>query len=135
MEKPVKASPLLVFIVLSMFLVSASGYGRMVGGRSEVRDVKTNEEVQELGRFSVKEFNMQQRRQGNGGGGVGELKFYKVVEAQKQVVSGIKYCLKVVATTQNGEAQMFDSIVVVQPWLDSKKLLNFEPSKELRVRK
>ncbi|CAK7348929.1 unnamed protein product [Dovyalis caffra] len=105
-----------------------SGYrGRMVGGRSEVSDVKTNKEVQELGRFSVKEFNNNRSRYGNGGG-VRKLMFSEVVEAQKQVVSGLKYYLKIAATTQNGEKQMFDSEVVVRPWLRSKELLAFEPS-------
>ncbi|KAJ6873741.1 hypothetical protein NC651_032553 [Populus alba x Populus x berolinensis] len=112
-----------------------SGYrGGMVGGRSEVSNVKTNKQVQELGRFSVKEFNRHRSLYWNGGG-VGKLMFSEVVEAQKQVVSGLKYYLNIVATTQNGEKSMFDSVVVVQPGLRTTELLTFEPSAKLMVRK
>jgi hypothetical protein len=58
-----------------------------------------------------------------------------VVEAQTQVVSGVKYYLKIEATTQSEEKLMFDSVLVVKPWLRSKELLAFEPSIGLRVRK
>lgn len=138
MAKLMKSSvPFLVcFLVLSTLLVSGvSGYrGGMVGGRSEVSDVKTNKQVQELGRFSVKEFNSHRSLYWDGGG-VGKLMFSEVVEAQKQVVSGLKYYLNIVATTQNGEKRMFDSVVVVQPGLRTTELLTFEPSAKLMVRK
>ncbi|KAI5565515.1 hypothetical protein POPTR_014G149300v4 [Populus trichocarpa] len=138
MAKLMKSSvPFLVcFLVLSTLLVSGvSGYrGGMVGGRSEVSDVKTNKQVQELGRFSVKEFNSHRSLYWKGGG-VGKLMFSEVVEAHKQVVSGLKYYLNIVATTQNGEKRMFDSVVVVQPGLRTTELLTFEPSAKLMVRK
>ncbi|KAJ8755502.1 hypothetical protein K2173_019300 [Erythroxylum novogranatense] len=125
----------LLSIVLAL-VVAVSGYrGRLVGGRTVVRDVAGNEEVQELGRFSVKEFN----RGRLGGiidrGELGELAFSEVVEAERQVVSGIKYYLKIEATGRNRESRLFDSIVVVKPWLKSKELLHFEPSANLRTRK
>ncbi|GAV64583.1 Cystatin domain-containing protein [Cephalotus follicularis] len=102
---------------------TVEGFGSIVGGRTEVRDVEKNVEVQELGRFSVEEFN----RSRNGGA---LLRFSRVVEAQKQVVSGIKYYLKIEAT-RNGEISFFDSVVVVKPWVhNSKELLHFTPCVE-----
>lgn len=101
-----------------------------MGGKTEIPDVKTNTEVQELGRFSVEEYNRSLRlwRKPGVHDGAGErLEFREVMEAQRQVVSGIKYYLKISAT-QNGEERMFDSVVVVKPWLHSKQLLNFAPS-------
>ncbi|KAL3604798.1 hypothetical protein D5086_005657 [Populus alba] len=130
------SAPLFVFLVLYTLLVSgvSGNGGGMVGGRAKVSDVKTNKEIQELGRFSVKEFN-NHRSTYRKGGEVGELVFSEVVEAETQVVSGLKYYLKIEATTQSEEKLMFDSVLVVKPWLRSKELLAFEPSIGLRVRK
>ncbi|KAJ6390139.1 hypothetical protein OIU77_024370 [Salix suchowensis] len=110
MAKLVKSSaPLFVFLAFYALLVSgASGSrGGMVGGRTKLSDVKTNKEVQELGRFSVKEFNNDRRKYEKGG---------EVGAAAKK------------------EKRMFDSVLVVKPWLRSKELLTFEPSTEPRVR-
>ncbi|XVE81212.1 hypothetical protein DITRI_Ditri15bG0044600 [Diplodiscus trichospermus] len=114
-----------LLLVVTMSITVVNGYGRMVGGRTQISDVKTNKEVQELGRFSVEEYN---RRNGRfGGKGGRELVFSEVVEAERQVVSGIKYYLKIEAS-QNGLTRTFESVVVVKPWLRSKELLNFSPS-------
>ncbi|KAA0057620.1 cysteine proteinase inhibitor B [Cucumis melo var. makuwa] len=86
----------------------------------EIKDVKRNEEVQRLGRFSVEEYN---RRMGGGG----EVKFTAVVAADRQVVSGTKYYLRILGI-QNGERKIFDSVVIVKPWIGSKRLLDFSPS-------
>ena len=111
-------------------------YRGKVGAKTEISDVKTNEEVQELGRFSVEECNRSLRRQRRqrqykmmsiGDNIGGELRFIEVVEAQTQVVSGLKYYLTISAT-QNGVSKMFESEVVVKPWVRSKELLNFGPS-------
>ncbi|XP_062105094.1 cysteine proteinase inhibitor B [Humulus lupulus] len=131
----------IVTVLLSLLVATTSGYGgpgQMVGGRTDIEDVKTNKEVQELGQFSVEEHNRSlirtlSRRAGNGGA-VGELKFSEVVEAQKQVVSGIKYYLKVSAVAKSGEQRVFDSVVVVKPWMqNSRELLNFAPSTDRDV--
>lgn len=90
--------------------------------------MKNNEEVQNLGKFSVEEYNRNRRQSGLSNGG-GELVFSEVVEAKRQVVSGIKYHLKV-AATMNGETKMFDSVVVVKPWTRSKQLIEFSPRGE-----
>jgi cystatin-C len=122
-------SPAVTLTTVTLFFLvflSAYGYDGMVGGRTEVKDVKTNEKVQELGRFSVHEYNRSLRHRGNGDD-CRELTFVEVVEAQSQVVSGIKYYLKISAT-QNGVTKIFESVVVVKPWVHSKQLLNFGPS-------
>ncbi|KAE8731869.1 Cysteine proteinase inhibitor B [Hibiscus syriacus] len=116
---------------MALSFMAVEGYGRMVGGRTEVTDVKTNKEVQELGRFAVEEYNLNHRirRRGYDGseGRSGELVFSEVVEAETQVVSGIKYYLKIEAT-ENELRKTFESVVVVKPWLHSKELLHFSPS-------
>ncbi|KAB1213492.1 Cysteine proteinase inhibitor 10 [Morella rubra] len=120
-------SPAATLATVTLFFFSTYAYeGRMVGGRTEVRDVKTNEEVQQLGRFSVEEYNRSLRHRGNGEGAK-QLRFVEVVEAQRQVVSGIKYYLKVSAT-QNGITRVFESVVVVKPWAHSKEVVTFGPS-------
>ncbi|XVF37889.1 hypothetical protein REPUB_Repub20aG0049900 [Reevesia pubescens] len=118
-------------VVLSLLFVTTvsvtvvNGYGTMVGGKTKINNVKNNKEVQELGRFSVEEYNKGQGRFRSNGGS--ELVFHQVVEAQKQVVSGIKYFLKIEAS-QNGLTKTFESVVVVKPWVQSKELLNFSPT-------
>ncbi|KAK3198087.1 hypothetical protein Dsin_021502 [Dipteronia sinensis] len=123
----------LIFIVsvLSLYTIiaSVSGYDGKVGGRTKVEDVKKNKQVQEVGRFSVEEFNRREMRRRGGNNNVyGELMFSEVIEAEKQVVSGIKYYMKIEVGTKSGETKVFDSVVVLKPWLHSKELLNFSPS-------
>lgn len=48
----------------------------------------------------------------------------QVVAAETQVVAGIKYYLKIEAM-QHGITKVFDSVVIVKPWLHSKQLLDF----------
>ncbi|CAO2167486.1 unnamed protein product [Urochloa humidicola] len=106
--------------------------GRKVGARTEVRDVERDREVQELGRFSVAEYN--RRRQCVGG--EPRLEFARVVAAQRQVVSGLKYYLRVAAAEEGGVPgngsgggeRVFDAVVVVKPWLESRTLLRFKPA-------
>ncbi|KAK9671393.1 hypothetical protein RND81_12G027200 [Saponaria officinalis] len=119
----------------------------VVGGRVEVKNVKTNKEIQELGKFSVEEYNkniLENPIQDVAGraGLEGPLRFIEVVEAQKQVVSGLKYYLRVVAMQNNQNniiinnknnddgliSKTFDAIVVVKPWVESKQLHYFGPS-------
>ncbi|XP_008465470.1 cysteine proteinase inhibitor B [Cucumis melo] len=114
-----KLSVMLVAAAVALVVV-VEGYGGKVGGRMEIKDVKRNEEVQRLGRFSVEEYN---RRMGGGG----EVKFTAVVAADRQVVSGTKYYLRILGI-QNGERKIFDSVVIVKPWIGSKRLLDFSPS-------
>ncbi|KAF1867882.1 hypothetical protein Lal_00012778 [Lupinus albus] len=113
----------LTVLVTLLCLLCTVSYGRLVGGRKAVANVKSNEEVQELGRFSVEEYNRSLKLLA----AEEEVKFVEVVEAEEQVVSGIKYYLKIL-TVQNGASRMFESVVVVKAWLNSKQLLNFAPS-------
>ncbi|KAF8402182.1 hypothetical protein HHK36_013134 [Tetracentron sinense] len=121
------SSSLLSLTLLFLCVSSSSSsvvvrYGRKVGGRTEIKDVKTNEEVQNLGRFCVKKFNEQEKEKGNS-----VVSFSEVVEAQRQVVSGIKYYLKI-AAAEDGVAKRFDAVVVVKPWVRSKEMVTFAPS-------
>ncbi|KAM7461704.1 hypothetical protein LguiA_029825 [Lonicera macranthoides] len=115
-----------IVLILILSLTVVNGLGGKVGGRTKIKDVKTNQEVQELGRYSVEQYNLGQRQR-RGNGGSGDLKFTEVVEAEKQVVSGIKYYLKVMTATSSGVPKTFDAVVVVRPWEHSKELLNFAP--------
>lgn len=100
-----------------------------MGGKTEVANVRTNDEVQKLGRFAVEEYN---RSVKVWKAGEGELRFVEVVEAQQQVVSGIKYYMKIWVTQAKsdgvGDPTMFDSVVLVKPWMNSKHHLHFAPS-------
>ncbi|RDX83168.1 Cysteine proteinase inhibitor 10, partial [Mucuna pruriens] len=123
----------LTILVTLLSLLSSASCARLVGGRTEISDVRTNREVQELGRFAVEEYNRGLKlweNINNNDEGREKLKFSEVVEAQRQVVSGVKYYLKISATTTNGNGlhKMFSSVVVVKPWLHSKQLLHFAPA-------
>ncbi|RWW24164.1 hypothetical protein GW17_00011551 [Ensete ventricosum] len=120
---------LLVLVLLfSGLMVSTSSAfsGRMVGARTEVQDVETNKEVQDLGLFSVDEYNHHLALRG-----ARRLTFSRVAAAQRQVVSGIKYYLQVVATMDGtgdeGQHRTFDAVVIVKPWLSSRSLVSFAP--------
>lgn len=84
-------------------------------------------------RYCVEQFNLQeQSEQGNVASIANTavsnpLKFSRVVSAQKQVVAGTKYYLRIEVIQPDGTSRMFDSVVVIQPWLHSKKLLGFTP--------
>ncbi|KAL7177080.1 hypothetical protein ACSBR2_030418 [Camellia fascicularis] len=128
MAKNSSSAVLLILVVVLVVSTAVRGYGGMVGGRTKVKDVKSNEEVQELGRYSVEQYNLQQKKS-HLNGGRADLRFQAVVEAEKQVVSGIKYYLKITAVYSRSEIpRTFEAVVVVQPWAHSKELLNFSPS-------
>ncbi|KAK7306410.1 hypothetical protein VNO77_44349 [Canavalia gladiata] len=120
----------LTILVTLLSVLSSASCARLIGGKTEIAEVRRNREVQELGRFAVEEYNRGLKLWGNfdEDDRKEELKFGEVVEAQQQVVSGIKYYLKISATTCNGVDGMFSSVVVVKPWLHSKQLLRFGPT-------
>ncbi|XP_054791465.1 cysteine proteinase inhibitor B-like [Prosopis cineraria] len=115
-----------ILLISLLFTPSYANRGPLVGGKTDIPDVKSNSEVQQLGRFSVEEYNRSLRLWWNPPDE--PLEFRRVVEAQRQVVSGIKYYLKISAS-QNRRERMFDSEVVVKPWLHSKQLLHFARSR------
>ncbi|GMI71838.1 hypothetical protein HRI_000853100 [Hibiscus trionum] len=114
---------LMIFALLSMFVTAVNGYGNMVGGQTMINDAKTNKGVQGLGKFAVEEYNKSLQQKGKGDN---YLVFSQVLEASKQIVTGIKYFLKVEAT-ENGEKKMFDAVVLIKPWAqtEEKEMLSF----------
>ncbi|VYS54164.1 unnamed protein product [Arabidopsis thaliana] len=129
---------LLGFLMIAVVTPSAANPFRksvVLGGKSGVPNIRTNREIQQLGRYCVEQFNQQaQNEQGNIGSIAktdteisNPLQFSRVVSAQKQVVAGLKYYLRIEVTQPNGSTRMFDSVVVIQPWLHSKQLLGFTP--------
>ncbi|EYU28504.1 hypothetical protein ABFS82_07G079500 [Erythranthe guttata] len=117
---------LMILLPLLVMAVFAAAIGGKVGGRTEVKNVKANKDVQDLGRYCVQEYNRQLQQKANG---TKLLVFSQVVAAETQVVSGIKYYLKISAATRGGgAAKSFEAVIVVKPWIHSKELVNFAPS-------
>ncbi|XAR48779.1 hypothetical protein NMG60_11031712 [Bertholletia excelsa] len=130
-----KMAPVAVIMLLVVTTPWRAEGMRMVGGRTKVKDVRTNVEVQELGRYSVEQYNLRQQQQQQLGpsgsdSNSGELlRFEEVMEAETQVVSGLKYFLKVAATsTRSALPQTFNAVVLVKPWAHTKQLLHFSPN-------
>ncbi|RZC91189.1 hypothetical protein C5167_027252 [Papaver somniferum] len=97
-------------------LSSSSVNGPLVGGIIEIKDVKTNKHVQELGEYSVNEYNRKFKK---------GLAFKEVIQAQKQVVQRFKYYMNVSAI-ENGKLNLYDAVVVVQAWITpSNELISF----------
>ncbi|KAF3323712.1 cysteine proteinase inhibitor 5 [Carex littledalei] len=122
-------------ICLLAFLAAASSPAPTpaVGGRTVIPHVESNKEVQSLGRFSVAQYNYRLRNSSNATVTLHHAKpltFSRVVEAEQQIVSGVKYYLKVVAKDgkHSTAEKMFNAVVVVKPWLKSKELVSFTPS-------
>ncbi|KAL0340527.1 UNVERIFIED_CONTAM: Cysteine proteinase inhibitor 5 [Sesamum radiatum] len=86
MPKP--TTLLIPLLLLLPFFVMAAGIRGKVGGRTQVKNVEQNQEIQELGRFCVREYNHQLQLKPNASTA---LVFSQVVAAETQVVSGIKY--------------------------------------------
>ncbi|XP_047312380.1 cysteine proteinase inhibitor B-like [Impatiens glandulifera] len=131
------ARPTAVTVIAMICLLAhySEAIGGLIGGRTKVKNVKTNKEIQDLGRFSVEQYNNMQKSiigsQNGGGGGYGDVKFREVVEAETQVVSGIKYYMKIsTVVTKSGATKTFDAVLVVKPWItdQDKQLLKFTPS-------
>ncbi|OVA08658.1 Proteinase inhibitor I25 [Macleaya cordata] len=118
---------LFLCFVSSLSTVNGVGFGGgKLGGKTEIKDVETNKEIQELGSFSVNEYNLKFKREKGT-----SLTFSEVVKAEEQVVAGTKYFLKISAVQNGdvGENKMFDAVVVVKPWVHpSNELLSFDPS-------
>ncbi|OIT31798.1 PREDICTED: cysteine proteinase inhibitor B [Nicotiana attenuata] len=125
-------SLILFFFIISLFSSTPSNAlgGKKLGGRTQIQDVKTNKEIQDLGKFCVEEYNknLQKQKQKVNNYNNGLLSFSEVVAAEKQVVSGIKYYLKISAITSSGSPKIFDAVLVVKAWEKKKELLNFSPS-------
>ncbi|KAK1272160.1 Cysteine proteinase inhibitor 10 [Acorus gramineus] len=108
-----------------LFAIAASSStvrlgGGLFGERTDVKDVKHKKEIQDLGRFSVTEYNANLAGRGL------RVSFVEVVAAQRQVVSGFMYYLTVVAT-EGSVSKRFQAVVVLEASLKSKELVSFDP--------
>ncbi|XP_074318525.1 cysteine proteinase inhibitor B-like [Silene latifolia] len=98
--------------------------------RTDVPNVRTNKEIQDMGKFAVEAYNLGLRQgppRQEGGGGI-PLVFVAVVKAQKQTVAGWMYYLKIEAM-QGGVTRNFDAEVFDQSWNRSNptQLVKFIP--------
>ncbi|XP_075507595.1 cysteine proteinase inhibitor B-like [Primulina tabacum] len=130
--KTIKQALLFFFLMIlttSQFYMHANAIGEKVGGRREVKNVHSNKQIQDLGRFCVEQYNLKMLQKGINGSSGKLLMFSEVVEAETQVVSGIKYYLKISAAPHGGGvAREFEAVVLVKPWMRSKEVLTFDPS-------
>ncbi|KAL9686956.1 hypothetical protein QQ045_031352 [Rhodiola kirilowii] len=115
---------LIILVVAAVSLLFIHAADAQLGAMTEIEDVEHNKEVQDLGKYSVDEYNKKL-----GGGAASKnmlLAFVEVVAAEKQIVSGTKYYLKI-AATEKGVKKMFESQVVVKPWMKKapKTMLGF----------
>lgn len=115
-------------LVSALLLVSAQRpdlprRGR-VGGQVDVPDPTHDKRVQELGRFSVDEYNKSLLDNSNGQDVV-LLTFYEVVKARVMLVSGLEYYLTIAASDGMGNVQTYDATVFFQPWTNTTQLLSF----------
>ncbi|KAI3937764.1 hypothetical protein MKW92_030969 [Papaver armeniacum] len=130
---------ILVYVCFLSSSSSVDALGGRLGGKTEIQDVKSNKEVQDLGKYSVDQYNLKSRSllllQLLGKnyllpihkGDKGRLIFKQVVKAEKQVVSGIKYFLKV-SLIWKGKPHLFDATVVVKAWeTPSRSVVSFGP--------
>ncbi|KAM0004289.1 putative Cystatin domain-containing protein [Helianthus debilis subsp. tardiflorus] len=116
----------ITFSIIILISISTS-VGIRLGGRTKIDDVKTNKEIQAMGKYSVEEYNRLRRSQP--GNNEEELTFSQVMEAEQQVVAGMKYYLTIETLSKSsGDPKVFQAVVEVKPWLHSKKLLKFAPS-------
>ncbi|RAL53034.1 hypothetical protein DM860_016269 [Cuscuta australis] len=123
----------LFLVMVSLVAMAALANGQVgggVGGRSPIADAKSNKQVQELAKFCVAEYNkgLKEKKAAAGNGG-GPITFSEVVKAEKQVVAGMKYYLRITAKTSGGATKTFDAEVFVKPRATEKELITFAPSK------
>lgn len=95
-----------------------------VRGQVDVPDPTHDKMVQELGRFSVDEYNKSLLDNSNGQDVV-LLTFYEVVKARIRLVSGLEYYLTIAASDGMGNVQTYDATVFFQPWTNTTQLLSF----------
>ncbi|KAM0940905.1 putative Cystatin domain-containing protein [Dioscorea sansibarensis] len=112
----------LLLFAIAFTALSAYATAGIVGGRTEIKNVRSNKLVQSLGKFAVEEYDRGLK------GSNALLSFSSVISAESQVVSGTKYYLKIAAKDSHHARKLFDAEVVVKPWLKSKELLSFKPT-------
>ncbi|KAK4725858.1 hypothetical protein R3W88_030775 [Solanum pinnatisectum] len=130
MTKSTKTISLLITLVIITTFSSTPSkiLGRKVGGRTLIKDVKTNKKIQELGKYCVEEYNHSLRKYNQlmQKDNIEFLNFVEVLEAETQVVSGIKYYLKI-STFTLGIVKIFDAELVIKSWEKKRELIHFSP--------
>ncbi|XP_006349967.1 cysteine proteinase inhibitor B-like [Solanum tuberosum] len=130
MTKSTKTISLLIilFIITTFSSTPSKILGRKVGGRTPIKDVKTNKKIQELGKYCVEEYNHSLRKYNQimQKDNIELLNFVEVLEAETQVVSGIKYYLKI-STFTLGIVKVYDAELVIKSWEKKKELIHFSP--------
>ncbi|WMV56704.1 hypothetical protein MTR67_050089 [Solanum verrucosum] len=130
MTKSTKSISLLItlFIITTFSSTPSKILGRKVGGRTPIKDVKTNKKIQELGKYCVEEYNHSLRKYNQlmQNDNIEFLNFVEVLEAETQVVSGIKYYLKI-STFTLGIVKVYDAELVIKSWEKKKELIHFSP--------
>lgn len=119
--------PLLLLAITTLFLLANAAAPPILGAPREIKNVKNNTEVQELGRFCVQEYNKRLQQSKGPNAGARLLSFSEVVAAKSQVVAGTKYYLTISAVA-GGAAKKYDAVAVVVPWRHSRELMSFAPS-------
>uniref|UniRef100_A0A3Q7JEB6 Cystatin domain-containing protein n=1 Tax=Solanum lycopersicum TaxID=4081 RepID=A0A3Q7JEB6_SOLLC len=130
MTKSTKTISLLItlFIITTFSSTPSKILGRKVGGRTPIKDVKTNKKIQELGKYCVEEYNHSLKKYNHimQKDNIEFLNFVEVLEAETQIVSGIKYYLKI-STFTLGMVKIFDAELVIKSWEKKKELIHFSP--------
>ncbi|XP_039133663.1 cysteine proteinase inhibitor B-like [Dioscorea cayenensis subsp. rotundata] len=119
------ASRLAPVLLLVLCAIASSATASIVGGRTEIKNVKSNKMVQSLGKFAVEEYDKGVK---GGSNAAALVSFSSVISAESQVVAGTKYYLKIAAEDSHHARKLFDAEVVIKPWLKSKQLLSFKPA-------
>nr|GME18431.1 cysteine proteinase inhibitor B-like [Ipomoea batatas]GME18437.1 cysteine proteinase inhibitor B-like [Ipomoea batatas] len=120
---------LLLVVSVALFFAGYAAAQEASGGKTEVSDVKTNAEVQNLGRKAVMEFNKRLNVKVNPENNAKRLVFTEVIKAEKQVVAGEKYFLTIKATSEDGQTKTYESEMWVKPGDETvHEMLNFAPA-------
>ncbi|XP_031104432.1 cysteine proteinase inhibitor B-like [Ipomoea triloba] len=106
---------LVISVVLAFAGYAAAQEAAASGGKTEVSDVKSNAEVQNLGRKAVMEFNKRLNVKVNPENNAKRLVFTEVIKAEKQVVAGEKYFLTIKATSEDGQTKTYESEMWLAP--------------------
>lgn len=87
-----------------------------LGGSTEVEYTQNSVEIDNLAIFAVQEHNIKQNA---------VLKFVRVLNAKKQVVSGTLYDITL-ETKDGGKQKVYEAKILEKPWLNFKEVQEFK---------